>query len=194
METLSDRIAAKRLRYARANAPPRPRHIRDLADWATDCGASHTINLVPDIYVSTRFDPDKDFKPILRRLAKAIAHDVRSVPHRQMGTEGSLNQTVWMVGVVETATKTGMVYPHFHGVVALRPHEDRLLKGVLAHRWGKGRGAPALRPVFKRPGSFPDFDVKRLTDPGGWFSYDMKNTTLDHFVFWSHRELLGRDA
>lgn len=194
METLSERISALRARYARTLLADRPQHIQELGNWAIDNGATHAITVTPDIYVSTGYDPERHLKPIMRRLAKAIAHDVRHVPHRKLGFQQAIDQTVWMFGFVETETKTGMAYPHFHGFLALRTGEDRKMKAVLANRWGKGRAAPALRPVFREAGAFPDFDVSRLNDTGGWFRYGMKNTSLAEFTFWSHIDLLGRDT
>ena len=192
MSGLSAHIAAHRSRASREFLDAKPKFIRDFANWALDNGCTHAITLTPDIRPHGRFDPETELKPIMRRVAKAIAHDVRGVPHRRLLTNAAIAETVWMAGFVELHSRSGSLYPHFHGAIALRPGEDRRMKAVLASRWGKGPDAPAIHPVFNRPGSWPDFDVCKLTHPRSWIGYSLKHTSLSDVTLWTHNELLHR--
>ncbi|MFT4251655.1 MAG: hypothetical protein QM608_04135 [Caulobacter sp.] len=166
------------------------RYITGFSDWIRREGCTHALTLTPDVRCDASFDPERELKKPLRTLSKIIAHDLRGIPWRKTGSPWAKDETVWMAGFVERFDKYGNRYPHFHAAVRLHPGEERTFKRLLASRWGYGEQVPALKPVFHRPGSYPSYDLKPLTDVDGWSRYTTKQVSPDDAILWTHSELL----
>lgn len=186
--TCSSTLASFR---ARAAISSRVRIAEEFADWASREGATHAFTLVPDVRPSPGYDPEVSFRPQMRKLWKHVSYDVRGVAKRKIGRSATVDATVWMAGFVEMYGEAGSLYPHFHGVVKLDVGEHPLMASVLSTRWGKGASVPALKPVFRRSGSYPDFDLCPLKSLRRWAGYCTKKGPVGNLLMWTHAELLA---
>ena len=171
-------------------------------EWAVERGATHAITLTLGCYPERSFDPDVSFRPQLRKLLKAIAHDAHGVPKRLL-PRLRWDRQPFMAGFYEPTTKTGVPYPHFHGVISVAAGEEPLMRGVLRTRWGTDDaphepayvvGMEASRPraarsVVRHPAWRPTFALRPLRS-AGWASYSLKKPSASDRL-WTSAELLA---
>ena len=173
-----------------------------LHEWAVENGATHALTLTLGHYPTRAFDADAMFRPALRKLLKAIAHDARGVPKRWLHRMRP-NQHPFVCVLYEPTTREGVPFPHVHGFIGLRLGEEPLMRGVLRTRWGTEKHpdkpahvltlepsrARASRAVVKHPSMRPTFELAPLRN-GGWASYSLKKTNAKERL-WTSAELLA---
>ena len=184
-------------------------YASDWHDWARESGATHTLTVTLGVWPSRTFDPEASFRPELKKLFRAITHEVRGVPKRHLHAVKA-HEVPWFAGMVERTTRSGADFPHIHGYIALDRDEEPLMRGVLRTRWGKDEDshlpahvydawglsvdAPseslARRAVFKRPGCEPSFCLRPLSGPG-WSSYAAKKAEVRSALLWTTSEILN---
>lgn len=175
--------------------------------WAVEERATHALTLTPGFWPERSFDADASFRPELKKLFRAIAHDVFDYPRRYVQQLTS-DEMPWFTGMVERTTKSGADFPHIHGYLAVPEGDDELMRGVLRCRWGQDeddhlpayviegfqrRDAPsdsiARRAVFRRAGCAPSFCLRPLHGPE-WAEYCVKKADRSS-GFWTTAEILN---
>lgn len=183
-------------------------YANHLHDWAETNGARHALTLTLGLWPSRAFDPEASFRPHLKKLFRAIAHEVFDIPKRHLPNM-DIREMPWFAGVVEQATRSGALYPHIHGYIAIPDRLEPLLRGVLRNRWGQDASpslpahriegwqlvnAPseAIAPravIPPRLGFKPTFEL-RETISAGWADYSLKRSGADLRGVWTTPEIL----
>ena len=96
-----------------------------------------------------------------------------------------------MAGFYEAKTSSGMLFPHFHGVVALGPFDEWLVRDRLVECLGEDRtisghfdlAEPTSRSCIRMKGAKPSFSLKSLTDAEG----------LRRYIRYANKQVIGRD-
>lgn len=155
--------------------------------WA-NTQLTHALTLSLGVH-PRRFDLEEEFFPILRNLVRETSQKMRKVPKRQLlGLRPEDPRTVFLAGFYEEGDRKGVLNPHWHGGVALRPGEERCFRALLRHYWGKeakkrerqlhGPQEP-LHPLVKIPNAKPTFDLTELTTSKTYISYSTKSARFN---------------
>ncbi|MNQ34864.1 hypothetical protein D3C85_483350 [compost metagenome] len=179
-----------------------------LHTWADENGARHALTLTLGVWPSRSFDPEASFRPHLKKLFRAIAHEVFDIPKRHLPNM-SIEEMPWFAGMVENTTRSGASYPHIHGYIAIPNGLEPLVRGVLRERWGQDASpdlpahvireweaipAPSM-PVAQRAvipprfGFSPTFELRQVLTPG-WASYSLKKPGAPLRGIWTTPEIL----
>ncbi len=173
----------------------REKVIEGYADLFKQNGATHALTIALGLH-PRRFDPETEFLPQLRRIAREITHQLREVPKRKL-LKLRPEDAVFMAGFYEPRNGAGELYPHFHGVISLRKGEERLLRSVLTETVGADSSVagsllvPPSRPVISTPRAKPSFDLQPLTEDSRYIRYATKQVPGSDFTHWTIGDILG---
>lgn len=157
-------------------------------------GASHALTISLGSHPS-RFDPEVEFIPQMRRIVREIAHRLRGVPKRQL-LKLKADAAPFMAGFYEAKDAGGTLFPHWHGVIAISPEEEPRLRSLLVECVGKDRSdlhytpIQTTRPVITSPGAKPTFDLQTLRTPSEWIEYATKYVSIDNLTHWQTHDFL----
>jgi len=175
-----------------------PRLARGYADLWSALGISHELTI--SLGVNPRsFSPEEELKPILRNLVRACSRKMRSLPKRQALSLCYADPRALMVaGFYEPTKRSGELFPHWHGGVALQPGEEPLLREILWERIGEDAQNPlaliepcrTTRPLIKVRNAMPTFHLAPITTMERWIRYANKKTSIDEIVHWTTADLL----
>jgi hypothetical protein len=167
--------------------------IDGYADFYAANNATHALTISLGTHPRS-FSPEVDFLPQLKRIAREIAR-MRGVPKRK---RSSLTHTdaVWMAGFYEATDASGMLFPHWHGVIALEPDEEPILRQLLCEFVGHDRSdrtsayEPAPRCIISTPGAKPSFDLQPLTTAPQYIRYASKSAYRTDLIHWTIADIL----
>ncbi|MDO8911798.1 MAG: hypothetical protein Q8N10_17130 [Phenylobacterium sp.] len=162
--------------------------IEAYAQMYLDAGASHELTISLGVHPK-KFDPETEFLPQMRRVVREIAHMLRGIPKRRM-LKLPLCDAPWMAGFYEATDAAGILFPHWHGVIALHDHEESRLRAILVNSVGKDMtpgAAPygrTTRPIITTLKAKPTFHLAPLESPDRWIAYSAKKVWDSNPVHW----------
>jgi hypothetical protein len=166
------------------------------ADWYAQRGVTHELTISLGIHPK-RFDPETEFMPQLKRIARRIGRDVRGLSKRQVA-DPSPNQLPWMAGFYEPNDGAGFLFPHWHGAIALQPGEEWRLRLCLSQYLGdeatvaNGIFAPLCeRTIISTPKAKPTFHLAALTEIRNYVHYARKQGSANDTIHWSLEDILA---
>ena len=184
------------LKARAATATKRKAISRAYADWYAEMGVTHELTISLGIHPK-RFDPETEFMPQLKRIARRIGRDVRGLSKRQVATPAP-TQLPWMAGFYEAKDNAGALFPHWHGVIALNPGEELPLRMSLLEHVGKdatrdaGIFAPLCdRTIIATPKAKPTFHLITLTTAEDYISYARKQGFYNETTHWTLEDILA---
>jgi len=182
----------ERISLARTSLPAEL--IEGYVDLWTSNGASHELTISLGIHPRT-FDPETQFLPQLRRVTREIARGLGRVSKRR-SMELTPEEAVWMAGFYEPSNSDGVLFPHWHGVIALQPGDEPPLRHVLSDCLGddadNGRAgtSPLTRPVISLPKAKPTFHLAPLVTPHRYIAYATKKVRHSNVIHWTTHDFL----
>lgn len=173
-----------------------------LVDAYAECWADNGINYA--LTLSLGFYPSKfeaeQFLPILRRLIREAACKLRLLPKRKALTlTPQDDRALFMAGFYEPTDRAGLLYPHWHGGVALAPREDLGLRSLLIECFGEDADralGPLMtsethRPLVTDRRAKPSFHLAPMTTPDRLIRYANKHTKIDDLIHWTTYDALS---
>lgn len=103
---------------------------------------------------------------------------------------------IFMGGFYEATDAAGLLFPHWHGVIALAEGEERIARSVLAECVGEDKTQGALkicetsRPVITTPKAKPTFHLQPLKTPEKYISYASKKAFGANPTHWTTWDFL----
>jgi hypothetical protein len=189
----SSHVLRSRIAYARRGLDPRV--IEGYVQLWQDNEVSHELTVGLGVH-PRKFVPEVQFLPQLRRIAREIAHRLRGVPKRKL-LRLQPEDAVWMAGFYEAEDAAGLLFPHWHGVIALRAGEEDKLRELLVECVGEDMtpGASGLlggshRPVITTPKAKPTFHLRSLSSPERWIAYANKQVRYAEPTHWTINDIL----
>ncbi|MDP1617910.1 hypothetical protein [Phenylobacterium sp.] len=131
----------------------------------------------------------------MRRIAREITRRVRGVPKRQMLWLAP-QDAVWMAGFYEPTMGDGCLFPHWHGVIALREGEESILRSLLVECVGEDKTQGSVgpfetpRPVITTPKAKPTFHLTSLETPERYVAYANKTVRGRDPTHWTTADFL----
>lgn len=178
--------------------PLEPRLVRAYADFWADHGISHQLTLSLG-YHPGRYQPET-FLPVLKRLVRETARKVRGVPKRKAERLTIDHPDVpFLAGFYEGKDRAGLVYPHWHGGIALRPGEEPLFRHMLWECFGEDAKDPLMpfeptrttRPLVTERRANPTFDLTAMTTSERFIRYSNKHVDADSLIHWTTADILA---
>jgi hypothetical protein len=166
--------------------------------WANN-QVTHELTLSLGVYPA-RFDAETEFIPILRNLVRKASQKVRGVPKRQLRSMTPHHpDAFFLAGFYEPTDLAGLLNPHWHGGVALRPGEERRFRECLETYFGADADAamPALGHVgpphslVKVARAAPTFHLAKLTTPEHYIRYATKKSRDNEPNHWTTYDFIG---
>jgi hypothetical protein len=131
-----------------------------LADFAVERGASHFCTLKPGFLGASRYDVERELRPLLGCFFVEFARHRRSLPTR---APIAIDDMPFLIGFPERRDGFGNPDPHFHCFIRLDEAADydevALFRGCARRYWGRDAtaGAEALRAIAPQKGSWSKF-------------------------------------
>lgn len=175
-----------------------PRLACAYTDFWADYGISHQLTLSLG-YHPVRYEPET-FLPVLKRLVRETARKVRGVPKRKAARLTIDNPDVpFFAGFYEGNDRAGLVYPHWHGGIALRPGEEPLFRDMLWECFGADAKDPlkpfepprTTRPLVTERRAKPTFDLTALTTSERYIRYSTKHVDANSLIHWTTADILA---
>lgn len=197
--------SSKTLHPVLARRGLRPSLKEGYAELYESRGATHELTISLGLHPAT-FDPEREFKPLLKVVCRELTQRLRSIPKRQRRSL-TPDDAVFMAGFYEAHDRFGLLFPHWHGVLALQPGEDTHAREVLAARIGVDETTDILARRNERDGDRtiltarsptgplrlkPSFHLQALTGSVGWVGYATKQVRGEDPTFWTTHDFLDR--
>jgi hypothetical protein len=187
---------ASRARTAGSRQSFRQRLADGYAEFYADNRATHELTISFGLH-PRKFDPETEFLPQMRRIVRRVTHEVLGIPRRKL-VQLAQGDALWMAGFFEATDGAGELFPHWHGVVALEPGEEWMLRQSLSHCVG-----PDMTPAFSQTNSKharrsvisiqrakPTFHLTELTTASTYISYATKTIHNQNVIHWTTGDFL----
>lgn len=176
-----------------------PNLIREYANWWAKLGLTHALTI--SLGSSPRAaHPEEQFFPLLRGTVRSFAQHVRGFPKRKVRTLRSCDpHALTLAGFYEPTKRSGELFPHWHGGVALFPGEEPRFRELLWDRIGEdaddplkpGQPSRTHHPLITSPSASPTFHLVPLRATSSWIQYANKHCSRDDIVHWTTADVLA---
>jgi hypothetical protein len=178
--------------------PLEPRLVRAYADFWADHGISHQLTLSLGFHPG-RYQPE-EFLAVMKRLVRETARRVRGIPKRKAERLTIDHpRAPFFAGFYEGTDRAGLLYPHWHGGIALRPGEEPTFRAMLWECFGEDAKDPlqpfepsrTTRPLVTERRANPTFDLTKLTTTERYIRYSTKHVGADNLIHWTTADFLA---
>lgn len=186
--------AASRAKIAATRCSLPPALVEAYAEFWVERGATHELTISLGVHPS-RFAPETEFIPQMRRIVREITQRLRGVPKRRL-LNLTPDEAVWMAGFYEPTMAGNILFPHWHGVIGLHEGEEQVLRSLLVECVGEdktpGQSGPFYtpRPVVSTRGAKPTFHLQRLETPERYVAYATKGRRGNDPIHWTSADFL----
>lgn len=173
-------------------ATERRRQAQLWAQHAHEIGATHAFTFNPDYaHARRRGEAEEFIRRIARRLYKELNRSLRGFSRRDSVFDDP--NSVRFIGAYELKDRRGLLYPHGHLAIALRPGEDVALHQFMMARWGSMERCPRTgredyHPAFRSPlfadrNCRPEYHLAPIHDLLGWTRYAAQSDEFTVLAF-----------